>query len=322
MTRPLRIEYEDAIYHVMNRGLSRQDIFLEQEDYECFLETLNEANRIWKIKVYAYALMDNHYHLCIQTPGGNLSRVMRHIDGVYTQRFNREHRRDGPLFRGRYKAILIAEESYLGQVVRYIHLNPVKAGLAKDPKEYRWSSHIGYMKSGRRPRWLAVERLLKSFEGSKGFDAYVMEGNDEETETFYRSKKQSPIFGTEEVIEEIRKKGVEPKEENTREEGKHLRLRVEKVIQTIADQYVIEIEKIKNGIRGRENEARHVAIYLAHEECDLKHKEIARLFNINSYGVVGWYCAKMRERLREDRRFEKRVREIREHLKVTIQQKT
>jgi len=110
MTRPLRIEYEDAIYHVMNRGLARQDIFLYREDDEHFLEVLGEASRIWKIKLYAYALMGNHYHLCIQTPGGNLSRVMRHVDGVYTQRFNRAHRRDGPLFRGRYKADLPPEK--------------------------------------------------------------------------------------------------------------------------------------------------------------------------------------------------------------------
>ncbi|MBI1871655.1 MAG: transposase [Chlamydiae bacterium] len=322
MTRPLRIEYEDAIYHIMNRGLARQDIFLEEEDYECFLETLDEAKRIWKIKIYAYALMGNHYHLCLQTPGGNLSRVMRHIDGVYTQRFNRKHRRDGPLFRGRYKAILIGEENYLGQVIRYIHLNPVKAGLAKNPKEYRWSSHIGYIKAQRRPQWLAVERLLKNFEGPNGFNAYIMEGNDEETETFYRSKKQSPILGRDETIEKIREKGREPKEENTREEAQYLKPRVEKVIQAIVEQYGIKREKIEKGIRGQENEARHVAIYLSHEECDLKHKEIAQRFNINSYGVVGWHCSKVREKLKEDKRFEKRVRGIRERLRATIQQKT
>ena len=146
MARPLRVEYPDAVYHVMNRGAARQPIFLTQADRKRFLQVLEEAWKRWRFKVHAYCLTDNHYHLCLQTPEAKLSRIMRHLNGVYTQRYNRIHDRDGPLFRGRYKALLIEVEDYLGQVVRYIHLNPVAAGIARQPQDYRWSSPPDYLR--------------------------------------------------------------------------------------------------------------------------------------------------------------------------------
>ena len=124
MSRPLRIQFPAAVYHVINRGAARQPTFVDDEDSQAFLDTLAEAHRLWQIEIFAYCLMRNHYHLCLRTPKGNLSRVMRHVDGIYTQRFNRRHRRDGSLFRGRYKAILIDADEYLSALVRYIHLNP------------------------------------------------------------------------------------------------------------------------------------------------------------------------------------------------------
>src|SRR5688572_13417680 len=147
MSRPLRIQYPGAVYHIMNRGRVRQPTFVDEADYRAFLETLGEANGQWGIEVFAYCLMGNHYHLCLRTQMGNLSRIMRHVDGIYTQRFNRRHRRDGTLFRGRYKGILIDADEYLAAVVRYIHLNAVAAGLVKMPEEYRWASHQYYLKA-------------------------------------------------------------------------------------------------------------------------------------------------------------------------------
>jgi REP element-mobilizing transposase RayT len=107
MARPLRIQYPGAVYHVMNRGGSRQRVFLDKQDCEGFLKTIGEVCDRWAVEVFAYCVMGNHYHVCLCTPEGNLSRVMQHLDGLYTQRFNRLHRRDGALFRGRYKAIIV-----------------------------------------------------------------------------------------------------------------------------------------------------------------------------------------------------------------------
>jgi len=121
MARPLRIEYPDAWYHVMNRGRKGEAVFKDKKDCLSFIELLREATETWNLRVSAYCLMANHYHLLLQTPEGNLSRCMRHLNGVYTQHFNRAHRADGPLFPGRYKSILLDADSYLLQVVRYVH---------------------------------------------------------------------------------------------------------------------------------------------------------------------------------------------------------
>src|SRR3989338_5280796 len=135
MARPLRIEFPEACYHVMNRGSERRNIFLHDTDYEAFLGLLEDAGERWQIKVFAFCLMANHYHLFLKTPQGNLSRVMRHLDGLYTQIFNRTYKRDGPLLRGCYKAIVVDADSYLLELVRYIHLNPVKARIASEDRK-------------------------------------------------------------------------------------------------------------------------------------------------------------------------------------------
>ena len=126
MSRPLRLEFPGAWYHVMNRGLARQTVFHDSDCYGAFLDGLADANDRFNLKIHAYCLMGNHYHLLVHTPLGNLSRAMRHINGVYTQRYNRMLGRDGPLFRGRYKAILVDADRYLLSVSRYIHRNSIE----------------------------------------------------------------------------------------------------------------------------------------------------------------------------------------------------
>lgn len=308
MTRPLRIEYPDAVYHVMNRGLARQKVFLRREDYQNFLKLLEELHLRWNAQVFAYALMGNHYHLCLQTPLGNLSRIMRHLDGIYTQRFNRTHRRDGALFRGRYKAIVIEAEEYLGEVVRYIHLNPVKAGLVKDPRDYAWSSHQEYM--SRKRSWLSKQRLLESMGGPRGFHEYVMEGNDGGIEQFYKASKQKPVLGTEEFIEQMKEKVGELHNEVTREEKRAFRPDLEHVLKQIEEEYGIRREDISKGKRGRESKVRQLAIYLAHERCGMNQTEVARRFGVTSYKTVSWHCAKARERIAGDKKFSEHVKAL------------
>lgn len=160
MARPLRIEFENAWYHVMNRGTDRCAIFTNDLHRQFFLTLLKETVEMFGIEIHGYCLMGNHYHLLVKTPRANLSRAMRHIDGVYTQRYNRKENRDGPLFRGRYKAILIDAENYLVAVSRYIHRNPLEAGLSASLIEYEWSSYRAFIGLVQVPQWLNTRELL------------------------------------------------------------------------------------------------------------------------------------------------------------------
>ncbi|MDY6972382.1 MAG: transposase [Thermodesulfobacteriota bacterium] len=145
MARPLRIEFPDAWYHLMNRARRSEKVFHGQQDYQSFVELFEESSEMWNIRVAAYCLMTKHYHILVQTPNTNISKGMRHIDAVYTQRFNKRHRCDGQPFRGRYKLILVGGDNHILQLVRYIHCNPVIAGIVSKSDDYRWSSHKGYL---------------------------------------------------------------------------------------------------------------------------------------------------------------------------------
>ena len=134
MARPLRIEFAGALYHVTSRGDRREDIYLDDGDRQLFLEVLEAVCERFNWEVHAYCLMSNHYHLLVETPDGNLSRGMRHLNGVYTQRFNRRHKKVGHVFQGRYKAILVQKENYLLELSRYIVLNPVRAGMVREQR--------------------------------------------------------------------------------------------------------------------------------------------------------------------------------------------
>jgi putative transposase len=163
MARPLRIEYDGALYHVTSRGNERRAIFRDDTDRELFLNTLAEVVERFHWICHAYCLMDNHYHLVIETPDGNLSKGMRQLNGVYTQAFNRRHRRVGHLFQGRFKAILVQKESYFLEVCRYVVLNPVRARAVARPQQWRWSSYGATAGAISAHRCLTSEEILGQF---------------------------------------------------------------------------------------------------------------------------------------------------------------
>lgn len=310
MSRPLRIEFPGAVYHVMNRGSARQQIFRGQGDYASFLKTLGETDELWGVEVFAYCLMGNHYHVCLRTPEGNLSRVMRHLDGLYTQRFNRAHGRDGALFRGRYKAIVVDADEYLSAVVRYIHLNPVEAGLVRKPHAYRWSSHGAYLRPEKARRWLRVEEVLEAFGSRAEFHEYVISGNDEGIEAFYSRRRASPVLGGEGFIKRIRPRLGRINREHPRYERIKVRPEVERVLTLVAKAYGAEVGDLLRGRRGSENEARKVAMYLVKRYCDLTLQETAERFGVKSYGVVGWACHGVQVKMEAGRKFREKVEGI------------
>lgn len=167
MARPLRIEFPGALYHITARGNAGADIYLSDRDRTLFLEVLGAVCERFGWRCPSYCLMTNHYHLVIETPEGDLSRGMRQLNGVYTQRFNRTHGRQGHVFQGRYHAVLVDRDAYFKTLCRYVVLNPVRAGLVRRPERWRWSSYRATIGSAPVPVWLDADALLEQFARSR-----------------------------------------------------------------------------------------------------------------------------------------------------------
>ncbi len=163
MARPIRLEFPGAIYHVTTRGNGGGDIFVDDQDRKQFLTVLAEVVSRTGWIVYAYVLMDNHYHLLIETPNSNLSRGMRQLNGVYTQRFNSRHGTGGQVFQGRFKAVLLERNAFLLELCRYIVLNPLRLKAVKNISRYKWSSYRATAGEVGAPAWLNTAWILDHF---------------------------------------------------------------------------------------------------------------------------------------------------------------
>jgi REP element-mobilizing transposase RayT len=159
MSRPLRIEFPGAVYHVTSRGDRREPIFDDDVDRQLLLDVLAHGTDRFDAQVLAYCLMGNHYHFVLYTRSGNLSRLMRHLNGVYTQAYNRRNGKVGHLFQGRFKAILVDRDAYLLEVCRYVELNPVRAGMVPSPEAWPWSSYRAHVGQTPTPHWLDTAGL-------------------------------------------------------------------------------------------------------------------------------------------------------------------
>jgi REP-associated tyrosine transposase len=206
MARPLRLQYPGAVYHVTARGNERKAIYKDDRDRTAFLTLLHQVNTRYHWICHAYCLMDNHYHLLLETPDGNLSLGMRQVNGVYTQCFNARHNRSGHLFQGRYKAILIEKQAHLLEVCRYVVLNPVRAHLTKRPEAWQWSSYLGT--GGRAPahRSLTPDWVLGQFgvtrdKAQQAYRRYVHEGMGKET--IWKAVKGQVLMGSEDFVEKL-----------------------------------------------------------------------------------------------------------------------
>lgn len=181
MARPLRVEYPGAFYHITSRGNAGDRIFRSDRDRRIFLEVLGETVEQFRWICHAYCLMENHYHLVIETPQANLSRGMRHLNGVYTQKYNWHHSRMGHVFQGRFKAIVVDRDSYLLELSRYVALNPVRANIVKHPGEWKWSSYLATAGKDRLPVFLTTDFILALFAKRRSraqelYASFVMEG--------------------------------------------------------------------------------------------------------------------------------------------------
>jgi len=319
MARPLRIEYPGAWYHVMNRGRRHEDIFTDKTDYTLFIDLLKELAELFQVRISAYCLMGNHYHLLLNTPQGNLSRCMQRLNSVYTQRYNRRHGYDGPLFRGRYKSILVSADNYLLQLVRYIYKNPVRAGMAKAMEDYPWSSYPGYLSYAQKWNWLnkdpIFELLTPKQKGRLGEFVKFMEREDsEETTRLFSLKRLPAVFGPNNFIARIKEAHYSDKHNYEVPASKQLAPEAETIIEAVCRYYAVSPQNLLTSRRGIFNKPRAVAVYLIRQLRGDELNAIKPLFGINTYSTVSSIIQKVGNMVTRDRKLRIEVNELKEIL--------
>ena len=303
----------------MNRGRRGEEIFSARKDFETFLAVLQEAAEMFDFRVSAYCLMSNHYHILAQTPAGNLSRVMRHVNGVYTQRYNRSRKIDGQLFRGRYKSILVEEDSYLLELLRYIHRNPLRAGVCESVEGYQWSSHLAYVSNAQKWDWLHKNMLLGMFadrpnHAKRAYVSFVQMAVSPEISDFFSKKNLSPILGSEEFVNWVKGKFYQHKKDAEVPDSRRLAPMLSEIKQAVCGEYTIDEEVLGQSRRGEENEPRNVAIYLARKLSGLRLAEIGKEFGQLKYSSVSSIVFRMERLIFKKRALEKRIKRIRKKI--------
>ena len=312
MARPLRIEYPGAFYHITSRGNEQQNIFKSDSDRIRFLSYLESAVERYKAVIHVYCLMNNHYHLLLETPMGNLSQIMRHINGAYTTYYNTKRKRFGHLLQGRYKAILIEADEYAEELSRYIHLNPVRAGIRGKLEEYQWSSYQYYIGKKQAPKWLTVDYILSYFgretaTAQKKYNKYVNALiTDKGYDNPLKDTKASAILGGNEFINEIRDKYLSGKKIDRNQPS------LRELKRTNIKEIISEVKEI---LGKNETISRKAAIYLCHRYSGRTLREIGKYFGIGE-SAISQTSRRFNILLDKNKKLNKKVEDICSRLKV------
>jgi len=315
MSRPLRIDYPNAWHHVMSRARRGQDLFVDKADYQQFIDLLQEITDLFNINVAAYCLMPTHYHLMLQTPDANLSRCMRHLNGIYTQRYNVSHSCDGTLFRGRYKSILVDADNYVLQLVRYIHRNPLKAGLVKRLDQYVWSSHKGYLSKAKKWNWIYKHFVLDMLTTQINsqiliYKQFMAQEQDENLVRVLDGKNPPSMLGSDKFISWIKDLFFKMKKDKEVPASKELAPDLDTIISEVSRYYKVRLSKLKAVRRGMENEPRDVAIYLIRSMRAEPLMRVGANFGLNQYSSVSSAVTRVKAKLQKDRKFKDRLEHI------------
>ena len=313
MARQLRIEYEGAFYHVTSRGNQRGKIFWGEKDRERLETILERTKERYGYLLHGYVFMSNHYHLLIETPRANIKQIMQNINTSYTVFVNRRYRRSGHLFQGRYKAFIVDKERYLLELGRYIHLNPVRAGVVRRPEEYRWSSYRDYMR-GRTDGLVETDETLALFSKNRGiairrYGEFVKEGLGGRSPL---ENVTGSLLGNEGFRERVAKylrvlpdKGAIPEITKIRK-----RQGIDEIVRSVAKYYDLrEVDLLRR--RRRMEGQRKIAMYLSKVLSGGKNAEIGSVFGITLQGVTN-AVRRVEKRMREDNRFNSEVMRLKE----------
>lgn len=313
MARPLRICYPGAFYHITSRGNERKDIFKSQADREKFLLYLESATQRYDAIIHVYCLMDNHYHLLMETPSGNLSQIMRHLNGAYTTYFNTKRQRSGHLLQGRFKAILVQFDEYSKELSRYIHLNPVRANMSENPEDYKWSSFLDYIGKRTAPEWLKTNFIIGYFgnnqrKAQENYHKFVNAGMGAEYESPLSGVVGSTILGSVDFVKEIKARFIQGKKAN----------RDLPALNALISKPTIEeiVKAVKTEFSRRPRMAKNVSLYLCHRYTANRLKQIGHHFSIGESAVSQSY-RRINEKLEQDKNLKRRIEIVKKTLNLS-----
>ena len=310
MGRPLRIEYPGAFYHITSRGNERKDIFLDDFDRKKFLEILADYHERYEINIHCFMLMSNHYHLVFETAKANLLKVMHGINSGYTLYFNRKYGRVGHLFQGRYKGILVDKDSYLLELSRYVHRNPVRAGIVRRAEDYYWSSYPGYLWKRKQQKWIDYSLILSQFgsndrENRNSYKAFVDKEEKAESSPMDKVINQT-ILGSEVFYKKIKgilrgkklgKEVINQKRFSRQIDGSRILSEVSKKL-NVPEREIKETKK-------RGYIAKELTVYLMKKYSDMSNNEIAAIFGGMHPSAMTKIAQRTEAKIRSDESFKK-----------------
>ncbi len=304
MARRPRVYFPGALYHVISRGNRKQKIFGDERDFETYLSYLTEYKTKYPFYLYAFALMRNHCHLLLEVKEVPLSKIMQVLQFRYTRYFNKRFRKVGHLFQGRYKAILCDKEAYLLELIRYIHLNAVRAGVVRDPEEYPWTSHRSYLQKGRESL-IDSNMALSQFSrkeslARKRYRQFVIEGMGTGHEQKYYQVKEQRYLGEDEFVDKV-------EELRRNHERCYWEVPVERIVMEVIRGTNISRDRVYSLTRGRQGAyGRGLVAYLARKVAGIPLKEIAQHFNREPM-TISLGIKKVEKILQEDKKFSEMV---------------
>ena len=278
MSRPLRVEFAGALYHVTARGNAREKIFLDDADRQTFLELLAREVRQQHWRLYAYCLMSNHYHLLVETPEANLARGMRRLNGVYTQAFNRRHGRVGHVLQGRYKSIVVDKDSYWLELCRYLVLNPVRARMVEKASAWRWSSYRATAGEIKAEDWLEVGPIVAQLGGHSAYRRFVTQGKG--VPSPWAGLSGQIWLGSDAFLERMERLTSGLSHANVpRAHTRPSRPTADSIVHRVAESYGINRKQV---LSREHREAFRAAVYLLRRMGNLSLQEVAALAQVSA----------------------------------------
>jgi putative transposase len=315
MGRAWRIEYEGALYHILSRGNEQKDIFYDDQDRLLFLSTIGEMSERFEIDVFAYVLMGNHYHMLLKTNRANLSKSMQWLGVTYTRRFNLRHFRSGHLFQGRYKSIIVQNDSYLMRLSCYIHRNPLRAGIVNRLADYRWSSYKAYAYGDKAPDWLITKQIFSQFKGVEQHIAYreKVQRYAKEEKKLLEDLRYGMIIGSKKFVDQIRNTYLPKKPHKEIPQQRDLAKGIDPVVKLMEAAKILDCDldhfRQVSRITKSERDDRNLLVFTVWKTGILTNDEIGNLFGM-TYSSVSHIVKTVKLRIDKDRDLKKKYSKI------------